>query len=86
MKNSIILQIFRGERGRYDMSPFIDREYRKQADEIYEKLEKKLSKEDFNLFNDFIDKDGFARCEEMDGYFLEGVKIGLRMGIECMDE
>ena len=86
MKKSMILQIFSGKRGAHDQVPVVDKDYLKEANEVYEKMEESLSKEQFDMLNDFIKKDGIAHCVEMDAYFLEGFKIGLRIGVECMDE
>lgn len=54
--------------------------------EAYEELEKKLSPELFKLHEKFADALEGQLVKEIDFYFVEGFKLGLLIGIECMEE
>jgi len=47
---------------------------------------KKLSPELTELHKKFIELHDSCWIEEIDAYFIEGFKLGLRIGIECMEE
>ncbi len=49
----------------------------------YDELKKKLSPELFALHQKFVDALEGSWCDEVDFYFAEGFKLGLRLGFEC---
>ncbi len=88
MKESEILRIFRNGEDMHErlFVPLEKSKIKREADEVYNKLEETLSKEQFDLFNDFIDKGYDIKYEDVEKYFMEGFKIGLRIAVECLTE
>ena len=88
MKESEILRIFRNGADMHErlFVPLEKSKMKQEADEVYKKLEEVLSKEQFDLFNDFIDKGYDIKYEDVEKYFMEGFKIGLRIAVECLTE
>lgn len=52
----------------------------------YEELQNKLSPDLFELLQKHISAQEESWCNEIDFYFVEGFKLGLQIGVECMDE
>ncbi len=88
MKKSTILSVLHDDLNIHErlFVPLKQSKTKQAADKVYEKLEKVLPQELFDLLEDFIEKDSEVQYEEIERYFLEGFKIGLRIGVECMDE
>lgn len=88
MKKSIIREIFYGTKGNSETIRESEeyRELLSESIELGEMLRKTLSKEQKAIFDRFDSTD--TDLEEKAGltYFVEGFKIGLLIGIECMDE
>ncbi len=88
MRKSVILDIFNGKRG--DRETFVmprDTENKnlEMVCETHEELQKKLTPKQFALLEKFANAQQADLCEEIDFYFVEGFKLGLRIGIECME-
>ena len=57
-----------------------------KEDNLYEKLQNHLSKENFKLFEDFVDTYGDRIAEECGYYFKKGFKIAIRLMMECCND
>ena len=58
-----------------------------KEDEIYEKLQALLTKEEFILFEKFVDVYGNRKAEECGYYYKKGFKTAMRLMMEaCNDE
>ena len=57
-----------------------------KEDNLYEKLQALLTKEEFKLFEDFIDTYGDRMAEECGYYFKKGFKIAIRLMMECCND
>ena len=90
MKKSVIKDIFNGFRGHYETLRMTrTEEYQKNteiASDAYEELKKKLSPELFELHERLTEVSEKNACNELDFHFVEGFKLGLLIGIECMEE
>ena len=88
MKTSVIKDIFNGFKGHIEtMSmPKEGREHIKTVCETYDELEHKLSPELLELYKKHTDALEGDWNEQVDFYFVEGFKLGLRIGVECMEE
>lgn len=51
----------------------------------YDELKEKLSPELLNLHQKLVDALEGNWSSELDFYFVEGFKLGLQIGIECME-
>ena len=58
---------------------------RDTAINIEDELRSKLSPELFELFKKHSNALTGELCDETDGYFREGFKLGLLLGVECAD-
>ena len=88
MKKSVILDIFMGNRG-HNESIIMPDDWKKNTDkdnDVYDELKEKLSPELFKLLYKYTEGLEDSYCGQIDFYFVEGFKLGLRVGIECMDE
>ena len=87
MQRSIIREIFNGNRGSREIMEMTNeqRELMSKVAESYSKLIKRLDPRQQKLHKEFIDAREEAFCDESDSIFIEGFKIGLLIGIECMD-
>lgn len=88
MKRSAIKDIFNGFKG-YRETMNIPNESKKDLDVVCntcDELKEKLSPELFNLHQKFVDALESGWAEEVDFYFAEGFKLGVLIGIECMEE
>jgi hypothetical protein len=88
MKKTIIKDILHGLRGSFETVnvPHDADKYKSDGNDIYNEFEAKLSPEAIELFDKIIDIHGDEMAEEVEAYFVEGFKLGLRIGIECMDD
>ena len=58
-----------------------------KEDELYEKLQALLTKEEFILFEKFVDVYGNRKAEECEYYYKKGFKTAMRLIMEaCNDE
>ena len=55
-------------------------------DNLYEKLQALLTKEEFKLFEDFVDTYGDRMAEECGYYFKKGFKMAIRLMMECCND
>lgn len=84
MKNSVISDIFHGKRGRSDMvhpTQKMDNLTDKMEvlrKKFIEKLSEELIEEYTSLSELIID----YQCEEVDMFYVEGYKTGIRIGVE----
>jgi len=88
MKASAIMQIFYGEKGHFETikqsveeSKLLDK-----VIEIEEELKKKLSPELLELYKKVSDVIDMLHSESSDNHFLEGFKLGLRVGMEANED
>ena len=64
-------------------------EYKRFSDEsfeIYKKLSKQLKAEQLAAFEKFADLSMGVECEANEAYFKAGLKMGLRIAVECLAE
>ena len=86
---SAILDIFNGFRGHRETMSFPKDFVRKNMGlvcDTYDELKEKISPELLELHQKFVDALEKNWSEELDFYFIEGFKLGLHIGIECMEE
>lgn len=58
-----------------------------KEDELYEMLQALLSKEEFQMFEKFVDVYGDRKAEECEYYYKKGFKTAMRLMMEaCNDE
>lgn len=57
-----------------------------KEDNLYEKLQALLTKEEFELFEKFVDTYGNRMAEECGYYFKKGFKIAIRLMMECCND
>ena len=88
MKKSIIRQLFNGQRGMANLMKMTDEEHRliSIVSDTYDELINELTPKQKELHDKFIDARDGACCEEADTHYVEGFKLGLLIGIECMEE
>lgn len=89
MKKSAILDIFNGFRGHRDtinMPKEIIKKNMGKVCDTYEELKEKFSPEMLNLHQKFVDALEDNWSFELDFYFVEGFKLGLLIGIECISD
>lgn len=88
MKKSAIRDIFNGLKGHRETMNMPD--YDKGNMEIvcnaYDELKEKMSPELFSLHRKLVDALEENWCEEVDFHFVEGFKLGILIGMECMEE
>lgn len=88
MKKSVIKDIFNGYRGCRDTmnmpKDFVKKNMGIVCD-TYDELKEMLSPEVLILHQKFVDALEGNWSEELDFYFAEGFKLGLLIGIECID-
>ncbi len=87
MQKSAIRNIFYGETG-YNETAKIPKKNEKRIDKICDlekELKNKLSPELFELHQKFIKLLEEDCCDEVEYYYGEGFKLGLRIGIESME-
>ncbi len=83
MGNSVIQDIFNGVKGHRDTMSLTKahRNNLKEVSDGYEKLKKHFSEKQLRFIEKFL-----CVCEEIDFYFKEGFKLGLRIAVECFEE
>ena len=88
MKKSVIIDILNGKRGHAETMhmPKSDDGNADILCRISDELKEKLPPELFELHQKFIDALQNDLCDEVDFYFAEGFKLGLLIGVECMNE
>ena len=82
MKKSVILEIFRGNRNIETM--LLPKDITFDFDTEY-KLIKKLNSRQRKLFDKFIYGYTGYMCKQIDFYSVENFKLGLLIGMECID-
>lgn len=87
MKKSAITDIYFGDNPTYE-TIYSGDEYWKLLHEVadkYELLEKQLNKEQILMLREIADLDGEQQAEVKRAGFVAGFKLGLLVGIECLD-
>ncbi len=88
MKNSVIKGIFHGFRG--NVEAMNTKEINKKNQDIlinsYESLKKQLNSKQYDLFENYTNALEISYSDEIDFYFTEGFKLGLQIGVECLDD
>lgn len=87
MKKSVILDIFHGVKGHMDTMtmPAGNKKNSKVVCDTYDDLKEKLSPELFKLHQRFVDALECDWSDEVDFFFAEGFKLGLLIGVECIE-
>ncbi|MCL2374918.1 MAG: hypothetical protein FWC82_00100 [Firmicutes bacterium] len=87
MKKSTIKDIFYGSKGHKEtmIMPRSNNKNLKLVSNTYDKLKCKLSPELLTLHQKLVDNLEHIWNNEIDFYFIEGFKLGLLIGIECME-
>ena len=57
-----------------------------KEDDLYEKLQALLTKEEFILFEKFVDVYGNRKAEECEYYYKKGFKTATRLMMECCND
>ncbi|MBQ8308429.1 MAG: hypothetical protein IJX96_01210 [Clostridia bacterium] len=85
MKN-ILSALYNGELHEWDRSPeeFKGTEEWIKRDEAYEKLEKALSKEQQDLFEEYYHFDGGCLGLELERAYANGVRTGMLLAMEAL--
>lgn len=89
MKKSVIKDIFygfRGHRETMNMPKDIINDNMSIVCDTYDELKEKISPELLNLHQKLVDSLENEWSEEVDFYFAEGFKLGVLIGVECMEE
>lgn len=88
MKKSVIKAIFNGERGNGQQIKTTEEEHRLAGvvSDTYDELIKRLSPEQLKFHETFNKAREYAFIEELDNNYVEGFKLGLLIGIECMED
>ena len=88
MRKSVIKAIFNGERGTAERMSMTEEEHNLMSvvSDTYDELLNALAPEQKKLHEKFIDARESAFCEELDNHYVEGFKLGLLIGIECMED
>ena len=86
---SVIRDIFHGFKGNMETMQLPKAHFDisgKKLSNAYDELVAKLSPELLKLHQNFADALEDNYCEEIDFYFVEGFKLGILMGIECLQD
>lgn len=84
---SIIKEMINGRRGQIDMIRVPDNErLTEEIQDTHVRLKEELNPELFTVFKKHVDALYINFSEEADFYFSEGFKLGLLLGIECMED
>ncbi len=88
MGNSVIEDIFNGTKGHRDTMPLTKAHLNilKEVAGSYDKLKKRFSEKQLKEIEKFLRVYDKNYCEEIDFYFKEGFKLGLRIAVECFEE
>ncbi len=88
MKKSIMLELYYGNNASYDTIKTSD-EYKKLADKSlkqYDELEQTLNEEQKKQLEKLLDLEMYQSADFAESNFIEGLKLGIRLGVEAMDE
>lgn len=88
MEHSILEDLYYGRRGQSETIA-ISEEYEKTLSKIVDKenfITKNFNKEQNDIYREIGYLYGNLESEHGLSAYIEGFKIGLRIGIECMDE
>jgi len=88
MRKSPIMDIFHGFRGHIETikAPKLSRGNLDIIIDAHNELKAKLCPEIFDIYKKYDEATSVNHCEETDHYFAEGFKLGLLIGIECMED
>ena len=89
MKKSAILQILNNESGEFELIECKTEKYLNLVDEqsqIYNALKETVPPEHLELIDKMMGVLNKTSMEELDGYYREGFKLGLRLGMETFFE
>lgn len=84
MNKSVITEVFCEFRENIRLTEQ-GRKLMKNIDTAYCDLEKRLTDEQLKLFGAFEDAMHQQHSDELETYFINGFRLGLLIGIECMD-
>ncbi len=88
MKKSAILHVLNGMRESFE-TVCLGKKYNENLNEIcnlFDEINAKFPPKLLNLNHKLIDLIEANYCELSDFYYVEGFKLGLRVGIECLQE
>ncbi len=88
MKNSIISDIFYGNNSNLSNIKMSET-YKKlstQFNEKYDILKNLIEQNQLTVFEEFCKLHDEIESESIEQFFIEGVKFGIRLGIECIQE
>ncbi len=88
MKNSVIKDVFNGVKGNIEAMGFNNRSRGNLKDmaDCYDKLKKRCSEKQIKLLDKFLEAYNRNYGDEIDFYFTEGFKLGLRIAVECFED
>ncbi len=87
MKKSAMAQLYDGEVAMYDNIP-LSAEYKKFGDKAlkqFDELEKTLTEQQKKQLDNLLELEIFKSAEFAETNFIEGLKLGIRLGVEAMD-
>ena len=89
MNDKILYELFYGNVNEQDKRTQFTPEQKKSIDkecELHQKLCNQLNDEQKKLFNEFLETSDNNRCDELAFHFVNGVKLGLKIGLGLLDE
>jgi hypothetical protein len=85
MKNSAILDIFAGRINQDLIGMKLPKKDRPDSQKLHIELKENLSPDLMKLHEEIVENNIQALCDEIDFFFAEGFKLGLRIGMECSE-
>lgn len=88
MSKSVIKDIFYGNRGNLEtikMTKEVENLYGVFSD-AYDEFVKELTPQQLAILETCMEARENVLSEEIDVFYIEGFKLGLRIGIECMED
>ena len=83
---SILEQLYLGNINEVSRKKFTKNDINKYGEnDAFEKLKQTLSKEQYDLLDEYLDKLGMANSDIMINNYIQGFKTGLLIGIESSD-
>ncbi len=88
MERSVIKDIFNGVKGSREGIGLarVNKDNLKELSDGYDKLKKRFNAKQIKHIDKFLEVYDKNFCDEVDLYFTEGFKLGLRIAIECFGD
>ncbi len=88
MNHSTIKEIFNGVSGRRESMAFTktNKGALTEISNAYDTLRKRFNSKQIKAMDKFLEIYDDYYCDEIDFYFAEGFKLGLRLTVECLQD